>query len=98
MIMDARKELAKQAMGTGEFPLRKGETTEAKESTLIQLYVNNMTTYCQIEGVRIERAPRPLKVVPIKEEEEAPKVKKMFLVTTLVDGNGHYFPNPIILN
>lgn len=96
--MDASKQLAKIAMESEDFKLQKGEATEAKESTLIQLYVNNMTTYCDIEGVRIKRAPRPLKVSLEKKEDNTPQPKKMFLCTTLVDGNGHYFKNPIILN
>lgn len=95
--MKASKHLAQLAKERSNgWKLTKGETTEAKQSTLIQLYVDNATTYQGIEGVRINRAPKPVRV-EVKHKAN-PTVKKMFTYADLINEDGHIFDNIIILN
>jgi len=97
--MEASKQLAIDAMRSAiGFKLIKGETTEVKKSTMIQLYADNITTYMGIEGVRIKRTPKPVKVESEERYKANPMVKKMFVMTDLINEDCHAFDNLIILN
>lgn len=95
--MNLINRLAKDAMKSSKgFKLLRGETVKVDKGVLIQLYSNNLTAYHGVEGVRINRAPKP-------KREDAPyrtdsTVKKMIIMSNLINEELHVFKELIILN
>lgn len=95
--MKASRKLAQCAIEQSSgYKYSKYETVEVKKSAIIQLSVDNLTTYEGIEGVRIKRTPKPSKVESTCKEDMS--VKRMFVMADLTNESCHVFNNVIILN
>lgn len=86
-------ELAKQQSEGCQFSPKEGTEVKCK-GALIYAYSGALTSWQDIEGVRLQRAPKPVPVEVPKNTE----VKKMFVMSDLIDEECHTFNNIIILN
>ena len=89
------KSLAEYAMRQAKGYSCEGESTEVKTGALIYAYGGALTSWQDIEGVCFKRTPKPVKV---EEERENHEVKKMFVMSDLINEECHTFSNLIILN
>lgn len=97
--MKISKQLAESAMEQAKgYKLKKGECTEASVGALIHTYAGSMTTWQDIEGVCLYRTPNPAKAVASTTESEQTEVKRMIVMTDLINEECHCFDNLVILN
>lgn len=96
MKLSTRKCLAELAMKQAEgYKLTKGESTEVSTGALIHAYGQALCSWADIEGVRLKRTPKP---VNTEEVRNNPEVKKMIVMSDLINDECHTFNNLIILN
>ena len=94
--MGVQKNLAKLAMlDSIGYKLTKGEDTNVSTGALINAYAESLTTYEGLEGVHLRR---PLKPICSEEKRTNQEVKKMFVVSNIINEEYHMFDNIIILN
>lgn len=87
--------LALISLMRSEFGMIEDKDVEPQEGCIIHLCASSLTSWEGIEGVRMNRTPKPVTVQPKGKKE----VKKMFVMSThVLNDEYHTFNNLIILN
>jgi hypothetical protein len=92
------KHLAELAMQQSKGYSSEGESTDVSTGALIYAYAEALTSWQDIEGVRLDRTPKPVKVDDTKKENWKWFDKMIAFSSTISDDETLMFDNTIILN